>query len=316
MDSAAGASREQLQAQYEALRQIEELRVTYDVRGIPKHVFGRTPFAIPQDLKSPSGRAALEDVIEQIRPILLSEGTETLTLARDPDVQLHLRDLQLVETIRGIPVRDGTVGLTVDDRTGHVIMISATFLPDRGLAREPKLTADDAVRVAKEYLQKEAELRANRPAQRGSHPSITDPPEVPPGAPVFQLKSPPALGYRMGPVDTEEQPARLVWAIHFEAPATLLMGIVVDAIDGSIVGTEVTPTISRAVHDSAGYSIWGPVARIEGQPPIGDAAVNSLYDNVGWALTALDVIGGVPTGLASASFDLAVRNTIYGVASA
>ncbi len=133
MDTAAGASREQLNAQYEALGQIEDLRVTYDSRGIPRDLFGQTPYDIPKDITNAVGRAALDDVLEQIRTILLAEGTETLTLAREPHVQLHLRDIAFVESIRGIPVSDSKLVLTVDDRTGKVVMITATFLPDRGL---------------------------------------------------------------------------------------------------------------------------------------------------------------------------------------
>jgi hypothetical protein len=256
MDSAAGASSKQLRAQYEALHQIEDLRVTYDTRGIPKHIRGRTAFDIPGDIESSSGRAALERVVARIRPMLLSEGTETLTLAEVPQFGQPLRSLRFLETIRGIAVRGGQLVLIVDDRTGSVVSISAHFLPDRGLTREPRLTADGAVSAVKEYLRREEDLRASRPVQRHSNSPYPDPLDVP-GAPAFMLKSPPALGYRFGYPDTEGRAARLVWAIHFEAPKTILMGVEVDAIDGSIVGTEATPTISGTIRDRAGPAMRG-----------------------------------------------------------
>ena len=232
MDRAADASPEQLNAQYEALQQIGGARVTYDARGIPWNVFGHTPYVVPKDIESSAGRAALKSVLAQIRIILLAEGTEELTLARQPQVQAHLRDIQFKQSIRGIPVSDSNVVLTVDDRTGKVAMISANFLPDRGLPREPKLTASAAVSAAVDWVQKQYELET-------------------------KIRGEPVLSYRIGHVDSDAPSARLVWTVALEATSLQLAAVVVDALDGSIVATRAATGITREVYNSNGSTVWG-----------------------------------------------------------
>ncbi len=317
MDSAAGASREQLEAQYETLRQIDDLRVTYDARGLPRTLYGRTSLAIPTDIHGSAGRAALEQALALVRTILLAEETETLTLAREPDARENdvLRSIQFKQSIRGIPVRDAHLTLTVDNRTGKVAMISAAFLPDRDLPSEPRVTASEAVAAAFDWLQKSIDLGTRRPAVRESSTGFVAPPPLEPGSlDGVKVHGAPVLSYRIGQVETHAEPARLVWVVELERESARFNTIEVDAISGDVVGESPPNTLTRKVYNSNGGTSLGTLVRSEGQPPSSDPPINSVYDHLGWALSALDVIA--PTGVGENTFRLAVRNVTNGAYNA
>ncbi len=174
----AGASAEQVAAQQQLFSEIDGIKVRSDARGIPSSILGKTSWSIPQDLKSAEGKAALARALEQVRTVLLGEGTEELVMADEPTTQLHLRDIRFRQSIRGIPVSDGSLVLTVDDRTGTVALINATFLPDRGLPEEPRLTDSDAERVAVIWVEQYQETIAKRPRLKEDNPELSSPIET------------------------------------------------------------------------------------------------------------------------------------------
>lgn len=237
MPSGAGASAKQLRAQYDALLQIEDLRLTYDGRGIPRDLYGRTPIEIPRDIRSAQGRASLEAALAQLRPMLLAEGTETVTLAREPQVQMHLRSIPFNQSIRGVPVRDGHLVMTVDDRIGKVVMISAVFLPDRGLPRSPKIAASEAIDAAIGWMRTkhDAEVRACevKKPDDGLHPPHDSAACTTEDSAV---RGNPSLGYRIGNIETADVPARLVWVVEVASASGPLAIVEIDAIDATLVG--------------------------------------------------------------------------------
>lgn len=247
MDEAAGASPAQLAAQYEALRRIANARVMYDARGIPRHILGQTTYAVPKDIDSSPGRQALEEALAQVRTILLAEGTEELIQTRPPHVQLHLRDIQFREAIRGIPVSDSNLVLTVDDRTGMVVSISASFLPDRGLPKAPKLDASSAVRAALAWAQERREAGELRLEAKGAASEMKRSEHSSDAGALdeIQVRGEPILSYRIGTVGSE--PSRLVWTVRVEAILLSVSAIIVDAVDGTVVATRDTASITREI---------------------------------------------------------------------
>ena len=82
--------------------------------------------------------------------------------------------------IGGIPVLYGAVSVGVDDATGLVNVLGATFLPDRGLPRQPKISEAEAAKLAEQYLvkfviAKPGSVKTSTPtlAYMGTHPDST-----------------------------------------------------------------------------------------------------------------------------------------------
>jgi hypothetical protein len=90
------------------------------------------------------------------------------------------RTLRLDQSINGIPVLYGSVSVGIDDATGLVTGLGATFLPDRGLPREPKISAAAAAKRVEKFLVESGEAKpgsveTSTPslAYTGTHPDST-----------------------------------------------------------------------------------------------------------------------------------------------
>ncbi len=163
----AGASAKQLAAQRALLSAIPDPRVRYDARQIPSYVYLATkPHWVPMNLKDEYNRPELERLLRMLRSILLAENTEELQLEEE-GWSGPIRSLRFRQSIRGIPVSDAQLRLQVNDKTGHLVDLSARFLPDRGLPTAPRLTVADARRaalvIAAQYLQE----KGYRPVDAG-----------------------------------------------------------------------------------------------------------------------------------------------------
>ena len=83
-------------------------------------------------------------VVTILKDVLLATGTETLVVRSTKDIGYSRRDVRFNQSIRGTPVINGRLALVYEAETGHVTVMSATFLPDRGLPTHAKLSADSA----------------------------------------------------------------------------------------------------------------------------------------------------------------------------
>jgi hypothetical protein len=90
-------------------------------------------------------------ILRLLESLLLANGSETLTLkeARLEHYPLvSIGSYWFLQSIRGIPVINGGVGIDYDGNTNRVTSVVANFIPDRELPRSPKLTAQQAERIA------------------------------------------------------------------------------------------------------------------------------------------------------------------------
>ena len=231
----AGASAEQLAAQRAILSAIPDPRVRYDARWIPSYVYLATkPHWVPMNLKDEYNRPELEGLLRMLRAILLAENTEELQLEEEGRSG-PLRSLRFRQSIRGIPVSDAQLRLQVNDKTGHLLDLSARFLPDRGLPIAPRLTIADARRaalvIAGQYLQE----KGYRPFDAGYRRVSLMPVQPPEAIGPLETQGDPRLTYRIGSMDDAYDVARLVWTVNVEASGPLSLDVTLDAIDGSMV---------------------------------------------------------------------------------
>jgi hypothetical protein len=149
---------------------------------------------------------------------LLATGGETLKVrwnASDPPVHTIMMD----QFIGGIRVLYGSVSVTVDDANGLVTTLGASFLPDRGLPRQPKIAENDLAALVQQQLAKY---------------SIAKPGSI-------KTTDTPTLAYVGTHPDSTE--GHLAWVVHATytspngEPGNRIYWF--DAIDGAIVGSDV-----------------------------------------------------------------------------
>jgi hypothetical protein len=222
-----------LQRQFDALRFMQLPKLEYAANGPVGLLHGDTGIVLPRSVRSLKEGDSATEVSALLKDLLLAKGTEV------PKVRLHRADdldelyvLSLDYSIRGIPVYEGTVDIRYDPRTRRATwLIAGHFVPDRGLPREPRLSATEAETIVVATLQRSAEDAvemlpgthlvyyvgwANYPAQR---PDGSRPPPMPPLAP------------------------RLAWVVNALAPWKEVR--VVDALSGEIfISRSSKPTIN------------------------------------------------------------------------
>lgn len=77
-----------------------------------------------------------------------ANGTETFKTRRVYEDEIGQAHIRVSQTIAGLPVVGAELIVHVDGQTGNVLGVNGTFGIDRGLARSPKLRADDALAAA------------------------------------------------------------------------------------------------------------------------------------------------------------------------
>ena len=126
-------------------------KVEYSPLGPIKEVWGDTGLVLPPEaLKLKKGDSGAV-ILQLIGDLLLANGDEILTvkevnLLEGPYASIGA--MSFLQSIRGIPVINGVVAFNYDGKTKRIHMLSAGFIPNRELPSKPKLSAQQAERIA------------------------------------------------------------------------------------------------------------------------------------------------------------------------
>jgi Zn-dependent metalloprotease len=119
------------------------------------------------------------EILQKFKDVLLATGGETLKVRWNENSSIG-RTIRMDQSIGGIPVLYGTVSVGVDDATGLVDVLGASFLPDRGLPRQPKISQAEVTKLAEQNLvkfgiAKAGSVKTSPPtlAYAGTHPDST-----------------------------------------------------------------------------------------------------------------------------------------------
>lgn len=142
-----------LQRQYATLSAMSLTEVIYNKNGLLQTVRGHTGLVIPNRKTLKKGDVSA-DIAEKLRPILLTTGSEVLTVDSNRYTESRgIRNIVLTQTIHGLPVKAGWLGLVVEEQSGEIVELLSRVIPDRGLPREPKISATEAKRLAALYIE-------------------------------------------------------------------------------------------------------------------------------------------------------------------
>lgn len=192
------------------------VEVVYSVLGPVRTIRGATGVELSRSTRDLKTGQEAPEVLQKFKDVLLAAGRETLKVRLN-----HLsaigRTIRMDQSIGGIPVLYGSVSIGVDDATGLVDGLGATFLPDRGLPRQPKISAAEAAKRVEQLLvergiAKPGSVETSAPdlAYTGTHPNSTR--------------------------------GHLIWAVparYTSAEVGATDGIFwIDAIDGTLVGQD------------------------------------------------------------------------------
>lgn len=116
---------------------------------------------------------AAPGVLEKIGPLLCAAGTEELRVAKvasrsgygDPARRAE-RAIRFVEYIHGREVRQSTVSISLNVETHQVMRVNAKFLPDRDVARLPRLTAAEARAKVEAAMRKDGHVEVATSGER------------------------------------------------------------------------------------------------------------------------------------------------------
>lgn len=142
-----------LQRQYDALATMSLQILEYSSQGPIQTIDGDTGVDLPggaRDLKKGESGAV---ILQLFKDVLLATGTETLVARENTRLDPSTRNLSFSQSIRGIPVIFGDVTVEVNEETSRVSGLSATFIPDRNLPSEPKLSAQQAEEIVPQALE-------------------------------------------------------------------------------------------------------------------------------------------------------------------
>lgn len=152
--------REARAAQYEFLRNHGAQEVEWLANGTVRSMKVRGVFLRSGIEGLKVGQPAPE-ILEAIGPALLARGTEELRVRMmDRDISGDIV-IKLDVFISGREVKWSHVNIVLNESTNEVTAVYATFMPDRGLDHEPRLSPDEAKAKAG------TELRASLRQQLG-----------------------------------------------------------------------------------------------------------------------------------------------------
>lgn len=143
-----------LDAQAGFLERMPGGEIRYGENGAISWLKGRTGIVLPSGVAQFKVGQASKELLDHIGPALLAAGTEELRVTAianqagkaDPVERQSSpeRAVNLIQYIRGREVQDSSVNIVLNQQTNEITLVVANFLPDRGLPREPKLTAAEA----------------------------------------------------------------------------------------------------------------------------------------------------------------------------
>ena len=142
---------EALQRQYDALKAMRVESVEYSELGSVRRIVGSKGLVLTSGVHDLGAGDSADDVFQLLKDLLLANGTEALRVTRHDEAGYQpnrsLRSLRLSQEIRGIPVVNSFLGINYNDKTREVSKLVASFVPDRGLDYEPKVSAKRAEQV-------------------------------------------------------------------------------------------------------------------------------------------------------------------------
>lgn len=222
-DVALSIDAETLHQQYTALSSMPSVKVAYSALGPVRSVEGATGVVLSSRARGLKKGEDASEILQKFKDVLLATGSETLKVS---GIQMSAtgrhRYLTTDQFISGIPVLYGSVSLRFEEGSGLVDTLGASFLPDRGLPRQAKLSAEDAAKRVVQLL-----------PERGM------------AAPGSVKTSAPSLAY----IGTHPDSTRghLVWAVparFTQADGGASDGMFwIDAVDGEFVGGD---TLSKS----------------------------------------------------------------------
>lgn len=230
---------EALLRQYAALAGMPFVSVTYTPRGTVRLVTGDLGISLADIVDRLELDQPAPMILQEFRDLLLADGDESLVVRYVDGPQTPgLRLLRFDEYIGGIPVIHGGLAINVRSDTGAIEGLAADFLPDRGLPREPLVSADEALVLALKCVRGSGIARSGTVKASGT----------------------PSLAYFGALPDSTR--GQLVWVVkityqsadsgdHFYGDAWI------DAIDGSYVGQE---PLSASALSRTPYSANGTMA--------------------------------------------------------
>jgi hypothetical protein len=208
---------EALKKQFDALSAMRGVEIEYSLLGPVSAVRGRTGIILPRSVLEFREGSINNGLLDALAPVLLATGREALTVRRN-DHDRAARDIRTDQSIRNIPVVDGRVAVSVDEKTGEVLYVGGAFLPDRGLPREPKLAA------ARAWQELVRVMEASGDAMPGSLVRIEKPYLAYYGAQSYGLETRPRLVWTFRAsftCPTDRRDDELIW---------------IDSIDGTVAG--------------------------------------------------------------------------------
>lgn len=213
---------EALRQQFEALSSMPEVQVQYSVHGPVRWISGDTGVVLPDSVRQLEAGSSAKVVLDAFRSVLLATGSETLTVTHNRLSPPKQREIRAEQSIRGMPVVNGEVAVTLDEETGRVRYLGGAFLPDRNLPKKAQLSAAQA------WVALVRAFEASGDALPGT---------------VREIEKPKLAYFGVQPDSILPQ---LVWGMHvaFECPSGRRDDelVWIDAIDGIVAGRRPTRT--------------------------------------------------------------------------
>lgn len=178
-DVALPVDAETLDRQYRALSSMPSVEVVYSALGPVRSLQGATGIELSKSTRDLKEGQGAPEVLQKFKDVLLAAGSETLKVRLNRADAIG-RTIRMDQFINGIPVLYGTVSVGIDEATGLVNGLGASFLPDLGLPRQPKISETDAARRVEQLLvergiAERGSVKAQVPtlAYTGTHPKST-----------------------------------------------------------------------------------------------------------------------------------------------
>jgi hypothetical protein len=180
-DVALPVDADTLERQYTALSSMPAVKVVYSTLGPVRSVEGSTGILLSSPARNFKTGDNAAEVLQKFKDVLLATGSETLKVSgMQMSATGRHRYIATDQFINGIPVLYGSVSVRFEEGSGLVDSLGANFLPDRGLPRQPKISAADAAKRVEQILvergmAKPGSVSISAPtlAYTGTHPGST-----------------------------------------------------------------------------------------------------------------------------------------------
>jgi hypothetical protein len=129
------------------LDQIPDLEVEFDARGIPRELRGQLGFYFGEkpDLE-------LRRLLSDLGPACRAANTESLKQFTSQVNRVGIAVYRIGEFINDIPVIGAGLIIVTDYNTGQITRIKGSFLPDRDLSTDPKISSEQSIEYAAEAI--------------------------------------------------------------------------------------------------------------------------------------------------------------------